>query len=303
MGNQEISPDDTSRDLCKQDAVCSALRAQISHQVAAEIGRDELIRRINLQNLQNREKLCLVLDLDQTLLHTKPLHKLSPEELTGLCNSTRKKDLRRWKATGVEYLTKLRPYVRKFLREASKLFDMYVYTNGSRDYARIMVDFLDPHGVYFGSRIISKEDSTVKGQKGLDVVPVHKSGVLVLDDTENVWARDRGNLVLIKPYDYFAPKEPNGTISLSEEGTDESGSAGPLSCALRLLKGLHESYFENYHTFEEELQGILLEDNGIHGEQLQEVNEESFLRALGSSKRLRVSDECSSLVVTKRQRC
>nr|XP_017219941.1 PREDICTED: RNA polymerase II C-terminal domain phosphatase-like 4 [Daucus carota subsp. sativus] len=278
MGNQEISPDDTSRDLCKQDAVCSALRAQISHQVAAEIGRDELIRRINLQNLQNREKLCLVLDLDQTLLHTKPLHKLSPEELTGLCNSTRKKDLRRWKATGVEYLTKLRPYVRKFLREASKLFDMYVYTNGSRDYARIMVDFLDPHGVYFGSRIISKEDSTVKGQKGLDVVPVHKSGVLVLDDTENVWARDR-------------------------EGTDESGSAGPLSCALRLLKGLHESYFENYHTFEEELQGILLEDNGIHGEQLQEVNEESFLRALGSSKRLRVSDECSSLVVTKRQRC
>ncbi|XP_017250704.1 RNA polymerase II C-terminal domain phosphatase-like 4 [Daucus carota subsp. sativus] len=178
MGNQEISPDVTLRDLCNQVAVYSALRAQISHQVAAEIGRDELIRRINLQNLRNREKLCLVLDLDQTLLHTKPLHKLSPEEITGLCNYTRKKNLRRWKATGVKYLTKLRPYGRKFLREASKLFDMYVYTNGSRDYARIMVGFLDPHGVYFGSRIISKEDSTIKGQKGLEVVPVHKSGVL-----------------------------------------------------------------------------------------------------------------------------
>ncbi|XP_017250696.2 RNA polymerase II C-terminal domain phosphatase-like 4 [Daucus carota subsp. sativus] len=303
MGNQEISPDVTSPDLCKQDAVYSALRAQISHQVAAEIGRDELIQRINLQNLRNREKLCLVLDLDQTLLHTKPLHKLSPEEITGLCNSTRKKDLRRWKAMGVEYLTKLRPYVRKFLREASKLFHMYVYTNGSRDYARIMVGFLDPHGVYFGSRVLSKEDSTVKGQKGLDVVHVNKSGVLILDDTENVWARDRSNLVLIKPYDYFAPKEPDGTRSLSEEGMDESGSAGPLSCALWLLKGMQKSYFENYYKVEEELRGTLLEDNGIHEEKLQEVMKESYSWDLGSSKRLRVSDECSSLDFTKRQRC
>ena len=44
MGSQEIAPDVTSR------AVYSALRAQISHQVAAEIGRYELIGRKYLIN-------------------------------------------------------------------------------------------------------------------------------------------------------------------------------------------------------------------------------------------------------------
>lgn len=250
------------------------------------------------ETLRNQKKLCLVLDLDHTLLHTKQFHKLPPKEQIPWKNNN---DFCTWKAMGVKYLTKLRPFVRQFLQEASKLFEMYVYTNGNSDYARIMVGFLDPHGVYFGSRVISREDFPKKGQKDLVVVPVHKSAVLILDDTKEVWARDQSNLVLIKPYNYFAPKDPNGTRSLSEEGMDESESAGPLSRALLLLQQVHKSFFECHNIFEEEeLLRILLDNNGIHREKLQGIKDGYSLCDLGSQKLKSVNDGCPS---AKRQRC
>ncbi|KAK1385813.1 RNA polymerase II C-terminal domain phosphatase-like [Heracleum sosnowskyi] len=215
-----------------------------------QITYNDTTRNIELQNLRNRKKLCLVLDLDQTLLHTKSVHKLTLQEYIGLKTSSQK-DVHRWKFKGLEKVTKLRPFVREFLEEASKLFDLYIYTNGNRDYAMRMVGFLDPDRVYFGSKIISREDSTVEGLKGLDVVPVDKSGVLILDDTKTVWEQDSSNLVVIKRYDYFAGIDPmSSTRSLSEEGTDEKESSGPLSCALRLLGELHATYFQCYHIFD-----------------------------------------------------
>ncbi|RHN74387.1 putative protein-serine/threonine phosphatase [Medicago truncatula] len=39
------------------------------------------VRSRDVKNLLNRRKLCLVLDLDHTLLNTTSLHRLSPEEM------------------------------------------------------------------------------------------------------------------------------------------------------------------------------------------------------------------------------
>lgn len=83
-------------------------------------------------------------------------------------------------------MTKLRPYVHTFLEEASKLFEMYIYTMGERPYALEMADLLDPGHKYFHSRIIAQGDCTQKYQKGLDIVLGRESAVLILDDTEAV---------------------------------------------------------------------------------------------------------------------
>ena len=83
-------------------------------------------------------------------------------------------------------VTKLRPYVRTFLKEASELFEMYIYTMGERPYAIEMAKLLDPDKVYFDSRVISQADCTQKHQKGLDVVLGLDTAVLILDDTEAV---------------------------------------------------------------------------------------------------------------------
>ncbi|XP_074377901.1 RNA polymerase II C-terminal domain phosphatase-like 4 [Apium graveolens] len=250
----------------------------------------ERVRHMKLLNLQSRRKLCLVLDLDHTLLHTNFRHQPNTNIKDPPCHD----DIFEWKATGVKYLTKLRPFVRSFLQEASQMFELYVYTMGSRDYASIVVrDFLDPQGIYFGDRIISREDCTVKGLKGLDVVPVHPSAVVILDDTEAVWKGFFRNLILVEKYDYF-----------SQVGRlDESEDAGELSFALEVLTKLHSVYFESYDCFMEcDVRDLIhthweefMDDQGH-----QAVGTGTCAPDMVSGKRARVDDEYSS--VTKKQR-
>jgi RNA polymerase II C-terminal domain phosphatase-like 3/4 len=83
-------------------------------------------------------------------------------------------------------LTKLRPFIRKFLEEASNMFEMYIYTMGDQAYAVEIAKLLDPGNVYFGSKVISKSDCTERHQKGLDVVLGDESTAVILDDTGNV---------------------------------------------------------------------------------------------------------------------
>ena len=83
-------------------------------------------------------------------------------------------------------MTKLRPFVHTFLKEASEMFEMYIYTMGDRPYALEMAKLLDPSREYFNARVISRDDGTQRHQKGLDVVLGQESAVLILDDTENV---------------------------------------------------------------------------------------------------------------------
>ena len=85
-------------------------------------------------------------------------------------------------------LTKLRPFVRTFLKEASQMFEMYVYTMAERSYALEMARLLDPSNIYFNSKVISQADCTQRHQKGLDVVLGAESAVVILDDTELVSA-------------------------------------------------------------------------------------------------------------------
>ncbi|KAK1379742.1 hypothetical protein POM88_026487 [Heracleum sosnowskyi] len=243
----------------------------------------ERVRDIQLRNLQSRRKLCLVLDLDHTLLHTDDFRQNPNIDVLG------HDDMFEWKGMGMEkvYITKLRPFVRNFLEEASEMFELYVYTMGSRNYAHIVTDFLDPEGLYFGNRIISREDCTTPGQKGLDVVPVEPSAVVILDDTESVWKGYFANLILVEKYDYF-----------SNVGLDESEEEGELSCALEVLTKLHSVYFEWYDSF---IDCDVRELIHTHWEEIQgQQGLGTCSSHMESGKRARVDDEC--LTVTKKQR-
>ena len=64
-------------------------------------------------------------------------------------------------------MTKLRPFVRTFLKEASEMFEMYIYTMGDQHYASEMAKLLDPQGEYFSAKVISCKHGTQEHQKGL----------------------------------------------------------------------------------------------------------------------------------------
>ncbi|KAK1425654.1 hypothetical protein QVD17_21009 [Tagetes erecta] len=152
-----------------------------------------------------------------------------------------------FKLKSLRKLVKLRPFVHTFLKEASQLFEMYIYTMAERSYALEMANLLDPQKIYFDSRIIARHDCTQRRQKGLDVVLGQESAVLILDDSHQVWAKDKANLILMEKYNYFASSYinlPYKYKSLSELKYDESESEGTLAIVLQVLKRIHNLFFD-----------------------------------------------------------
>ncbi|CAD6238123.1 unnamed protein product [Miscanthus lutarioriparius] len=167
-------------------------------------------RASDLETLLRTRKLTLILDLDHTLLDSTGLDdRLSPVEqangLTRHAKSDPTAGLFRLGSARVRMLTKLRPFARGFLEQASAMFEMCVYTLGNRDYARAVVKLLDPDGAYFGGRVVSRDESTRQDSKSLDVVPgAEAAAVVILDDSSDVWPDHQENLILMHPYLYFA---------------------------------------------------------------------------------------------------
>ncbi|MQM12723.1 hypothetical protein Taro_045643 [Colocasia esculenta] len=213
---------------------------------ALEIDR---LRGADLKNLLRQGKLILVLDLDHTLLNSTRLVDLSSEEQYLLEQAdAMKEDPNRslFKLESMHMLTKLRPFVHTFLREASMLFEMYIYTMAERSYALEIAKLLDPEKVYFHSKVISQSDCTQRHQKGLDVILGAESTVLILDDTEMVWQKHKENLIVMERYHYFSSSCRQfryAEKSLSEMRQDERESDGALATILGILKRVHEMFF------------------------------------------------------------
>ncbi|KAI0522983.1 hypothetical protein KFK09_005372 [Dendrobium nobile] len=208
------------------------------------------LRGADLKSQLHEKKLVLILDLDHTLLNSTVLTDVSAEEqyllreAESLRNDPEKSLL---KLDGLHILTKLRPFVHNFLKEASTMFDMYIYTMAERSYALEIVKHLDPMGVYFNCKVISQSDSTQRYLKGLDVVLKEESHVVILDDTKIVWNKHSENLILMEKYHFFASScriFGLGIKSLSELRQDERESDGALANILGVLKRVHQEFFD-----------------------------------------------------------
>ncbi|XVF30184.1 hypothetical protein REPUB_Repub16aG0035400 [Reevesia pubescens] len=178
---------------------------------------------VESKKLFSQKKLHLVLDIDNTLLHT-----LKAEDFSKL--GVPKDDDDVHEISG--YFVKLRPFVSSFLEKASTMFEMYLYTLGSRSYAEKMAKILDPQGKYFGHRIITRDDSPGL-VKTLDLVLGKESSVLILDDNERVWPKDQQNLILMKQYMFSGKKK------------DETEMNSPLNNIINVLYTIHSAFFND----------------------------------------------------------
>ncbi|XP_024016650.1 RNA polymerase II C-terminal domain phosphatase-like 4 [Eutrema salsugineum] len=209
---------------------------QLSHEAVA------LTKRFTTKSYCVKErKLHLVLDLDHTLLHATNVSRLSKAEKYLIREA---REVLRKIVVGedsTEFLTKLRPFVHDFLKEANEMFTMYVYTMGTRDYAKALLELIDPEGDYFEGRVIKGDDSPYV--KTLDLVWAEERGVLIVDDTASVWTHHKSNLVEISKYNYFRDDGQKDSKPYSEEKGDESESNGALANVLKLLREVHCEFF------------------------------------------------------------
>ncbi|BAM40795.1 uncharacterized protein TOT_030000057 [Theileria orientalis strain Shintoku] len=152
-------------------------------------------------------KLCLVLDLDNTLVHAtsqSPPADIDVETIEISSSSVLKTIV--YNETETSYCNsffKLRPGIFKFFRSVSKRYKLFLFTMGTRQHAQSALRILDPQGVYFGNRVFCRNDSR-SCMKSLDrLFPNHKNLVLVMDDSEYVWTSKLA-LIKVHPYYYFS---------------------------------------------------------------------------------------------------
>ncbi|CAN6997351.1 unnamed protein product [Brassica oleracea var. botrytis] len=140
------------------------------------------------------------------------------------------------------------------------MFTMYAYTMGNRDYSKFILDVIDPKQIYFGERVITRDESPY--MKTLDLVLAHERGVVIVDDTRDVWPDHKRNLIEISRYKHFRMNNSRHSKPYSEEKTDESESSGGLADVSKLLKEVHCEFFRvaNEKEFESKDVRLLLQE-------------------------------------------
>ena len=113
---------------------------------------DQRLAKEDKQRLLKNRKLVLIVDLDQTLIHTtmsKSRAKIIPKDVISFQTGP-KTPASTW------YHTKMRPGTEDFLENISHLFELYIVTFGTRSYADTITQWLDPEEKYFSKRILSR---------------------------------------------------------------------------------------------------------------------------------------------------
>ncbi|QSZ28655.1 hypothetical protein DSL72_003154 [Monilinia vaccinii-corymbosi] len=175
----------------------------------ASKAEEELQRRL----LKNR-KLSLVVDLDQTIIHAcieptvgewqRDVNSPNYEAVKDVRSFQLNDDGPRGLASGCWYYIKMRPGLAEFLSKISDMYELHVYTMGTRAYALNIAKIVDPGKKLFGDRIISRDENGNVTAKSLSrLFPQSTHMVAIIDDRADVWPMNRPNLIKVVPYDFF----------------------------------------------------------------------------------------------------
>lgn len=196
---------------------------KVSEEYAKEIGKADQ------EKLIQERKLVLLVDLDQTILHT------THEEVR---NNPNIHSFTLWPGHPT-YYTKLRPHLSEFLEEMSKIYELHIFTFGCRMYAHKIASIIDPEQKYFGHRILSRDESVdqyCKRGNLNNLFPCGDAMVCIIDDRADVW-KDAGNLIQVKPYSYFKTSISDGAY---RSASDDDESLDRDADKLEALLGVDE---------------------------------------------------------------
>ncbi|XP_020815546.1 RNA polymerase II subunit A C-terminal domain phosphatase [Drosophila serrata] len=185
---------------------------KVTQKLAQKLGHDDTRR------LLADRKLVLLVDLDQTVIHTT--NDTVPNNIKGIYHFQLYGPQSPW------YHTRLRPGTSEFLERMSQLYELHICTFGARNYAHMIAQLLDPEGKFFSHRILSRDEcfnATSKTDNLKALFPNGDSMVCIIDDREDVWNM-ASNLIQVKPYHFFQHTgDINAPPGLSKHELDGEG--------------------------------------------------------------------------------
>ncbi|ORX74798.1 FCP1-like phosphatase [Linderina pennispora] len=235
-----------------------------------------------MHRLWKAKKLSLIIDLDQTIIHAfasqdPSFEKWLIENYHGPNSSASEPPTALPDDIGAfvlpdgphRYYIKLRPNLREFLEKISDMYEMHIYTMGTRHYAEAVAATIDPGHRYFKERILSRDESGSVTHKTLRrLFPCDTSMVVALDDRADVWQWSP-NLIKVQPYAFFSGVgdinsgmlPPTTPIPRAGPDTDDNGKEmdtdqpegrpeptlsdndHELTHMLKVLTQLHQNYY------------------------------------------------------------
>ncbi|OQR95534.1 hypothetical protein THRCLA_07784 [Thraustotheca clavata] len=195
----------------------------------------------NIERMLKHKKLMLVLDLDHTLLHA-----VRTTDLVGEVDD----EAMRFYIPNIptEHVLKLRPGLSTFLSELSTLYDLHIYTHGTRSYAERITEIIDPDNTLFRHRIVARTDTPDVGHKSLKLLfpSCDDSMIVVLDDRVDVWKENSDNVFIIEAFHYFNTRAEINNASGGQVKAEvkERKPDNHLTKALRILKLVHEKFYQ-----------------------------------------------------------
>ncbi|XP_065204800.1 RNA polymerase II subunit A C-terminal domain phosphatase [Planococcus citri] len=191
---------DLQKENAKEGGQVSTASVSMVHMVP-ELKVDQehaqILGKADMNRLLEQKKLVLLVDLDQTLIHTT--NDNIPNNI---------KDVYHFQLYGPQstwYHTRLRPGTHEFLKTVSEKYELHICTFGSRRYAHTITRFLDPDGKLFSHRILSRDECFDPNSKTANLKALFPCGeqmVCIIDDREDVWDH-ASNLIHVKPYHFF----------------------------------------------------------------------------------------------------
>lgn len=175
----------------------------VSYSEAARLERETTRR------LVQTSKLSLIVDLDQCVIQTT-VDPTVGEWLKDESNPNHPvlQDVQQFRIAeegphAPIYYVKPRPGLSQFFSTISKRYEMHIYTMGTKPYARKVASVIDPDGIYFGSRILSRDENGSNTQKSVQrLFPVETNMVVIMDDRGDVWQWSP-NLIKVQPFEFF----------------------------------------------------------------------------------------------------
>ncbi|GAB5366073.1 hypothetical protein AAMO2058_001113100 [Amorphochlora amoebiformis] len=138
------------------------------------------------------ERYTLVLDLDETLVHTARLKGSGAHCRLEIMSN---RNCRR-------FFVFKRPYLDEFLEEMSCYFEIVIFTASVKQYADPLIDILDSRGViarrYFRDACIDRDGSFVKDLS--KVSPTNLERTIIIDNTPAAYSLNKENAIPMKPF-------------------------------------------------------------------------------------------------------
>ena len=218
----------------------------------------------------NNNKPNIILDIDETLIHTK-IYSLS--YITFLINSdnfTKQNSLKKYPelnniindniSNDKLYLTNfiidkniyivlMRPYLIEFISNINKYFNIHIYSLGTYEYVNnILIKIFDILGYNPFNKIIANNSTNNRFyKKKSTLLNIGYSNLLIIDDRSDVWSFDKHNLYKIKPYN--KPYEiTSGTTKFCERRIVPKGTISNFAEEVQFPKTKSFNYLNDLET-------------------------------------------------------